>query len=291
MCCTRLSATAGPKKSPKIRHLGTVAQLCLAVSTQLRHASTIGKKHLLNRSISPTCPYNMVKFGLLAAQIFSLVWVSRLGSITARHSSTGRQRNFAALNRGRQLDLAGWRSRLALAHILVNLVLALQALQWLNIMDRTILRLAIINVQISNQILHSSFKCFCQSFKSVSQISKLPHVWNLWKPDLRYLTSFINCSVHCILKTRMWANVQRDGRPAEYRWHPLFNAATFSWRALLECRAVMLPRCETRWNLQGCPKLPDRSQPLVGRSSPYCGDLWRRYCCLKVFFSDCRYVP
>jgi len=25
--------------------------------------------------------------------------------------------------------------------------------------------------------------------------------------------------------TRMWANAQRDGRPTEYRWHPLFNAA------------------------------------------------------------------
>jgi len=25
--------------------------------------------------------------------------------------------------------------------------------------------------------------------------------------------------------TRMWANAQRDGRPAEYRWRPLFNAA------------------------------------------------------------------
>jgi len=23
----------------------------------------------------------------------------------------------------------------------------------------------------------------------------------------------------------MWANAQRDGRPAEHRWHPLFNAA------------------------------------------------------------------
>ena len=23
----------------------------------------------------------------------------------------------------------------------------------------------------------------------------------------------------------MWANAQRDGRPAKYRWHPLFNAA------------------------------------------------------------------
>ena len=23
----------------------------------------------------------------------------------------------------------------------------------------------------------------------------------------------------------MWANAQRDGRPAEYRWRPLYNAA------------------------------------------------------------------
>jgi len=27
--------------------------------------------------------------------------------------------------------------------------------------------------------------------------------------------------------TRMWANAQRDGRPAEYRWRSLFNAAKF----------------------------------------------------------------
>ena len=27
------------------------------------------------------------------------------------------------------------------------------------------------------------------------------------------------------ISTRMWANAQRDGRPAEYRWRPLFNAA------------------------------------------------------------------
>jgi len=27
--------------------------------------------------------------------------------------------------------------------------------------------------------------------------------------------------------TRMWANAQRDGRPAEYRWRPLFNAVKF----------------------------------------------------------------
>jgi len=28
-------------------------------------------------------------------------------------------------------------------------------------------------------------------------------------------------------QTRMWANAQPDGRPAEHRWRPLFNAANF----------------------------------------------------------------
>jgi len=85
--------------------------------------------------------------------------------------------------------------------------------------------------------------------------------------------------------TRMWANAHRDGRPAEYRWRHLFNAAKFGWRRLLDCRAVTLPRRETRWNLQGCPKLPNRSQPPVSRSSPYYQDIWARwYCCLTSFF-------
>jgi len=27
--------------------------------------------------------------------------------------------------------------------------------------------------------------------------------------------------------TTMWASAKRDGRPAEYRWRPLFNSAKF----------------------------------------------------------------
>ena len=29
------------------------------------------------------------------------------------------------------------------------------------------------------------------------------------------------------VQQEMWANAQRDGRPAEYRWRPLFNAAVW----------------------------------------------------------------
>jgi len=47
--------------------------------------------------------------------------ISRLGSVTARHSSSGRQPNFAVLNRGRHLYSTGRPSRWALAHILVKI--------------------------------------------------------------------------------------------------------------------------------------------------------------------------
>jgi len=73
MCCTRLTENTGRKNSPKIRHLGTITQLCQAVSSQLRHVLTIGK-NLLNSNISSTCPHNMMNVGPLAAEIGSGVW-------------------------------------------------------------------------------------------------------------------------------------------------------------------------------------------------------------------------
>jgi len=97
----------------------------------------------------------------------------------------------------------------------------------------------------------------------------------LHSADIMVIKRFI----HIVERTRMWANAHRDGRPAEYRWHPLY-ATKCGWHPLLECRAVMLPRWESRWNVLGCPKLAIRSQLLVGQSLPYCEDMWRRYCCL-----------
>ena len=108
MCCTRLAANAGPKNpknSPPGHHRAT---------SQLRQVSKV-RKNLLNSNTSPTCPHNIVNFGPLMAAIRSGVWghpskfqrVSRLGSITTRHSSSGRQPNFAELNRGCHLYSAG----------------------------------------------------------------------------------------------------------------------------------------------------------------------------------------
>jgi len=44
MCCTRLAENTGRKKVAKNRNLGTIAQLCRAMSSKLTHVSTFGKK-------------------------------------------------------------------------------------------------------------------------------------------------------------------------------------------------------------------------------------------------------
>jgi len=50
-----------------------VAQIYRAVSSQLRHISTIGK-NLLNSNISSICLHNMMNFGPVVAELGSLVW-------------------------------------------------------------------------------------------------------------------------------------------------------------------------------------------------------------------------
>ena len=102
MCCTRLAENTARKKSPKLRHLRHHTTLS-AISSQLRHISTIGKK-VIKSNISSTYPQNMVNFDPLAAEIDCRVWgtpcsrfqrVSRLGFVTAPTSVNGGPPNFA----------------------------------------------------------------------------------------------------------------------------------------------------------------------------------------------------
>jgi len=162
-CCTGLAENAARKNSPKIRHLGTIEQLCRAISLQLRHVATIGKKFVKQQYLHHTCsqygvlrptncwdrftslghPSKFNRFCVLpsllqrrrsmeANQTLHDVWpspglvhyiyifggsslialneffprakftlppslaFSYIGSVTARHSSSGRQPNFAA---------------------------------------------------------------------------------------------------------------------------------------------------------------------------------------------------
>ena len=90
MCCTWLAESTGRKNDAINRHLNTIPQFCRTISSQLRHVSTIGKK-LLSSDISSTCPYNMVNFGLLAAEIISGVWGTPAVSYTHLTLPTNRE--------------------------------------------------------------------------------------------------------------------------------------------------------------------------------------------------------
>jgi len=56
----------------KFAHLRTMAQIYRAISSQLRHVSTIGK--MLNSDISATCFRNIMNFCPLTAEICWRVW-------------------------------------------------------------------------------------------------------------------------------------------------------------------------------------------------------------------------
>ena len=57
----------------KNRHLGPIAQLCRAISSQLRHVSTIGKKHVKKKYVLHMSP-QYGELGPLAAEIGLAVW-------------------------------------------------------------------------------------------------------------------------------------------------------------------------------------------------------------------------
>jgi len=60
-CCTRLAENTGCEKLPKICYLRTIAQLCRAISSQLRHISTVGKKLVKQQYL----PYIPLQYGEL----------------------------------------------------------------------------------------------------------------------------------------------------------------------------------------------------------------------------------
>ena len=51
---------------------------------------------------------------------------------------------------------------------------------------------------------------------------QLQHLQSIPRPVHDVMHTLANTII-----TRMWANAQPDGRPAEHRWRPLFNAAKF----------------------------------------------------------------
>jgi len=99
MCCTRLAGNTGQKKwckkSPSAHHRTTLSGYIFATKARIDNR----KKNLLSSSISPTCPYNMVNFGPLAAEIVSLVWGTPANFNRFRVLAVLLHRQTAALNR------------------------------------------------------------------------------------------------------------------------------------------------------------------------------------------------
>jgi len=96
MCCVWLAGNAGPKKLAKNRHLGTIAQLCRAISSQLRQVSTIGKNLVKQECLSHMSSqygelWPTTGWDLSLRHPCKFQQVSRLGIVTAWHSSSGRQ--------------------------------------------------------------------------------------------------------------------------------------------------------------------------------------------------------
>ena len=113
------------QKSPSRHHRTTLSGYIFAIKARIDN-----RKNLLSINMSSTCTHNMVNLGPLTAEIGSTIWCIaanfnwfRVCQRYCTASSSGRQPNFGALNRGRHLCLAGRPSGWALAHILVCLVL------------------------------------------------------------------------------------------------------------------------------------------------------------------------
>jgi len=80
----------------------------------------------------------------------------------------------------------------------------------------------------------------------------------------------------------MWANAQRDGRPAEHRWRPLFNAAKFGWRPQMPCSNAAKTRNPLKF-----AGMPETTGSISAASGPKFAILWghvETYYCLTSFF-------
>jgi len=97
----RLTENTGRKRLPKNRHLGTIAQLCSAISSQLRHVSTIRRNWLSSNISSMSSQYGELRPTSGWDRFVSLGHpskfqrVSCLGFVTAATSPNGSQPNFA----------------------------------------------------------------------------------------------------------------------------------------------------------------------------------------------------
>ena len=82
-----------------------------------------------------------------------------------------------------------------------------------------------------------------------------------------------SCIQHTVVmqdKLEMWANAQRDGRPAEYRWRPLLNAAVW----LTPITRVPCSNAAKTRNPLKLPEVPQTNETISAISGPKFTILW-----------------
>jgi len=86
-------------------------------------------------------------------------------------------------------------------------------------------------------------------------------------------------------KLEMWVNAQRDGRPAECRWRPLFNAAVW----LTPTTRVPCSNAAKTRNPLKLPRVPQTNETISAASGPkftiLCGHVEEILLLNKFFFS------
>ena len=92
--------------------------------------------------------------------------------------------------------------------------------------------------------------------------------WNTGLLERRACVKNLICSKQ--VRLEMWANAQFDGRPAEYRWRPLFNAAKVCWRPLLDpCSNTAKTRNQLKF-----AGVPQTNETISAASRPKFTILW-----------------
>jgi len=152
--------------------------------------------------------------------------------------------------------------------------------------------------QCSGSIMHNSYKCHNTS-RWATKMKWVTKVYDSTSMSSHQrFTQTTKHTSHTQLHhmpafqryLEMWANAQHDGRPAEYRWHPLFNAEVWltpTTRVLCSNTAKM----RNPLKFAGVPQTRQRISAVSGPKFTILPGYVEEVLVFSKFFSTSRYMP